>query len=154
MKLSDLTGILSEAVSESIKAAEGEILERIHFYFEDPDPNDDDDETLVPRCILIKIGSETIKFPLLAMGNLKPVDVDTFKFKLVTDLDLSGHETKDGDANINVSLKKGLFKNTSHIEIEGSFKGGETSEAFSQMQDKFNDMIAKALAKLNSEMEI
>ena len=153
MKLDDLTGILSDAVEKAVSTAEQQILERIRFYFEDPDPNDDD-ETLVPRSIIVKIGDVKIKYPYLAMGTLKPIEIGVFKFKLSTDLDLSGHEDAEGKPNIQVNLKQGLFKNSSHLEIEAEFKGGETSEAFSQMQDKFNDMIAKALAKLNSDMEI
>lgn len=154
MKLSDLTGVLSEAVEQAVRATETQVLERLHFYFEDPDP-DDDDETLFPKFINIQIGGEKIKYPLLALGNLVPILVEEFSFELDTDLDLSGHEAEDGESHhIEISLKSGLFKNTSHIKITGKFKGGEPPEAYAQMQDKFNDMIAKALAKLNSEMEM
>ena len=149
MKLSDLTSVLGNAVEEATRATEIQVLERLDFYFEDPTPNGNDD-TLRPRFKTIQIGNTKIKYPLLAMGNLQPVIVDEFTFELETDLDLSGHD-EDGIANIHVSLNKGLFKNTSHIKITGKFKGGEPSEAFAQMQDKMNDMIAKALHKLNSE---
>ena len=153
MKLDDLTGILSDAVEKAANTAEQLALERLDFYFEDPDP-DDDDETLVPRCFVVKIGDEKTKVPYLGVVKLEPIKVGTIKFKLSTDLDLSGHEDADGKTNINVSLKKGLFKNSSHLEIEAEFTSGETPEALAQIQDKFNDMVAKKLAKLNSDMEI
>ena len=82
MKLDDLTGILSDAVEKAVSTAEQQILERIRFYFEDPDPNDDD-ETLVPRSIIVKIGDVKIKYPYLAMGTLKPIEIGVFKFKIV-----------------------------------------------------------------------
>lgn len=153
MKLDDITGLLADAATAPERAAMQEIMDRINFFFEDPDP-DDDDDTLVPKFINIKIGTEVIKYPLLLMGSLKPVETKKVRFLLSTDLDLSGHEDKDGNPEIKISLKRGLFKNASHVEIEGEFAGGEQPEAFHQLQDKYNDMIAKALEKLHPDMEV
>lgn len=151
MKLSDITGIFGEAVMESQKAMEAQVYEQIRFLFEDPDP-DDDDETLRPRFFMIEIGDIKIKYPYLALMPLRPAQVKGFKFKLASDLNLSGHEGKEDEkGDIHVSFKKGLFGNSSHIEIEGEFEGGQPSEALEQLRDKLNDIIHNALAKIVSE---
>lgn len=152
MKLSDLTQILGDAAAAPERAQMQEITERIKFFFHDPDP-DDDDETLELRYLHIKIGDKKIRYPLLLMGSLTPINTKKTRFKLATDLDLSGHEDKEGKPEIEISLKKGLFKNASHIEIEGEFEGAAQPEAFSQLQDKYNDLIADALAKIHFDME-
>ena len=152
MKLSDLTKLLGEAATAPEKAQMQEITDRIKFFFHDPDP-DDDDETLELRFIHIKIGDVKIRYPLLLMGTLNPINTKRTRFKLATDLDLSGHETKEGKPELKISLKKGLFKNASHLEIEGEFEGAQQPEAFSQLQDKYNDLIADALAKIHFDME-
>lgn len=152
MKLTDLTQLLGEAATAPERAQMQEITDRIKFFFEDPDPNDDDD-TLELKYLHIKIGNVTIRYPLLLMGTLNPINTKRTRFKLATDLDLSGHEDKDGKPEIKISLKKGLFKNASHLEIEGEFEGAPQPEAFSQLQDKYNDLIADALAKIHFDME-
>ena len=153
MKLSDITGLLGEAATSPERAMMQEILDRINFFFEEPDP-DEEVPVLVPRFVHIKIGTEVIKYPLLLMGSLTPTKTSKVRFLLSTDLDLSGHEDGEGNPQIQISLKKGLFGHASHVEIEGEFVGGDQPEAFHQLQDKYNDMIAKALEKLDPDLHV
>ena len=155
MKLSDITAILSKAAAAPQHAEMQEILERLEFFFkrEDSDESEDiEDSVFKPVYINFVIGKHTIKYPLLLLGTLTPVDTKIVKFSLETDLDLESDADEDGNPEINVSLKKGLFKNSSHLKIEGEFEGGRQPEAFHQLQDKYNNLIAKALHHINVEL--
>ena len=147
MKLEDITSVLSNAVVQAQKQAEEQAHERFTALFEDPDK----DGVYTPRFVWIKIGSEKIKAAVFTLMKLTAIRTKKMKFKLDTDLDLSGHEDKDGNPDIKVSLKSGLFGRTSHIKISAEFEGVDPPEALLQMQDEMNNRIAKALAKLEQE---
>ena len=147
MNIDDITALLSNAVVEAQKQAENQAHERFLTLFEDPDG----DGIYTPTFVTVKIGNETIKTPTFVLMNLTAIKTKEMTFELDTDLDLSGHESKDGDPNISVSLKKGLFKNSSHIKISGKFEGVDPPEALLQMQDEFNNRISRALARLQDE---
>lgn len=155
MKLSDITILLSRAAAAPQHAEMQEIVERLNFFFKREDsgnPDEVDGSTYTPVYVNFVIGEKTIKYPLLLLGTLTPVDTKRVAFKLGTDLDLEGGFDNKGQPELNVQLKKGLFKNASHLEIEGEFVGGKQPEAFHQLQDKYNNLIAKALQHANEEL--
>ena len=158
MKLSDITELLSKAATAPQHAEIQEIIDRLEFFFkrEDSEESDDIDDieksVFKPVYINFVIGEHTIKYPLLLLGTLTPVDTKIVKFSLETDLDLENDVDEDGNPQIQVSLKKGLFKNSSHLKIEGEFERGRQPEAFHQLQDKYNNLIAKALRHIDIEL--
>ena len=148
MKLQDITSILSDAALEAQKQAEEQAHERFTQLFEDPDG----DGTYTPRYVNIMIGDEKIKAPMFVLMNLTAVKTKEIVFELDTDIDLSGHSSSSEDnMSISVSLKKGLFKNSSHLKVSATFEGTDPPEALLQIQDELNNRISHALSKLEND---
>ena len=158
MKLEDIMCVLSKAAAAPQYAEMQEIKDRIEFFFNRVDDNDEDDNddldnaVYTPKMFTIIIGKYHIKYPLLLLGKLTPVDTKKVRFVLGTDLELEGENYVDGKPEIRISLKKGIFKNASHLEIEGEFEGASQPEAFHQLQDKYNTLISRALHETHDEL--
>ena len=144
MTLDDILQEMAKApVDAEIKAQE-QAHERFLTLFEDPDG----DGVYTPTTHTIQIGDETIEMPLILIRPLWGMKSKNVKFELETDLDLSGHVSKEGESNISISTKKGLFKHSSTIKISAEFEGVEPPEGIERLRDEFNDRVSKALEKL------
>ena len=142
MKFSDLLAQIGQAGAVAAQQASEYSRNRLLRHFKDADP----------ETVTLKIDGRDVEVPTFALSRSGGLDLDELRveFETSVEVDENGHEeqqhTHTPRCDIDVNLKRGLFRQATHAKVRATFKMGAAPEALSQIEDRLNQQLREALS--------
>ena len=135
MKFKDLLNKFVECAVLAQEAAEAQAQERMEDLY------DEKDGVLYPKMKKVHVNGNTINVPKASLRQLSSMKLSKLEIDLETDLAFDNSTNPD----LRVGLKKQLFKNSTHIHIQVTFKAQEAAEGAKLIQDSGNARLRKLI---------
>ena len=133
--LAELGAAAAETQDAGVRRSRQLLYERL---FEEKDGQ------IVPRTFTVNVGDVEVMVPLFVLEAARPVRLGSFDIETETDISISDvPDPKEipGLSSIQVGLKCGMFKRSSHARIKATFTTEDPPEAVEVLRDKLNQAL-------------
>ena len=110
------------------------------------------DGVLVPRMVAFEIDGRQVEVPAVSLVPNKRLELERIKVEFESEVDLTpegtirgGKLVSRGNPELELSLKNGLFKASTRIQVVATFVAADEPEAAEKLRDRINTVLGRLL---------